>query len=105
MQHRVIRLVTIAAKHDSDHRSQVEGGIAALAIAKSIQQLREMLLDRELSFDKVSNIQKTLLSLEGLRLQPGDAVQVLESAGKRLYDLLGAGIARGRSSVTSGGAV
>lgn len=35
MQHRVIRLVTIAAKHDSDHLALVEGGIVALAIAKA----------------------------------------------------------------------
>ena len=91
MQHRVIRLVTIAARHHADHHSLVEGGIAALALAKSVGHLKGMIQEGKLSSGKVAIMQKTLLSLGSLKLHPGDAVQVLESAGNGLYDLLGAG--------------
>jgi uncharacterized membrane protein YccC len=98
MQHRVIRLVIIAARHDADHLTLVEGGITAMAIAKSIGQLRELIQKGELSCEKAALIQKTLLSLESLRLQPGDAVHVLKSAGDRLYDLLDAGFGKESSA-------
>jgi uncharacterized membrane protein YccC len=88
IQHRVIRLVSIATRHDDDHLKLVDGGIAALAIAKHIERLRSLLQEAEPDSDGELALQRTLRSLGGIRLQPGPAVQVLENTGNRLYDLL-----------------
>ena len=105
MQHRVIRLVVLATKFDADYLALVEGGIAALAIAESVQRLKRVLEGGELSAGECSQIREALLSLAGIRQQPGKPVQVLEGAGSRLYDLLGASlVGEGRSLPAAGSA-
>jgi uncharacterized membrane protein YccC len=89
IQHRVLRMVGIATRHHGDHLKLVEGGIAALAIAKNIERLRLLLQEAEPGSDGELALQRTLRALGGIRLQPGPAVQVLENTGKRLYDQLG----------------
>jgi len=88
MQHRVICLVAMATRHDSDHLTQVEGGVAALAIARSIQRLREVLDSGKLSSDRAGIIREMLLSLSCLSQRQGDAAQVLENAANALYEVL-----------------
>jgi uncharacterized membrane protein YccC len=88
MQHRVIRLVTMATKHDSDHLTLVEGGVAALAIAKSIQRLRDLHDSGKLSADGAVSIRETLLSLSKLSEFPGTAAEILEEAANKLYGVL-----------------
>jgi hypothetical protein len=83
---------------DYGHRKSLAEGV--LLSPEDFEGLGWKRQEGELSAENVSIIQKTLLSLEGLRLQPGDAVQVLESAGKRLYDLLGAVFDRETCPVT-----
>ena len=88
MQHRIVRLVVLAAKYDSEYLTLVEGGVAALATAKSIQRLKEVLELGELSSDSSKIIRDALLSLSQIRQRPGNPAQVLEYAAKALYDPL-----------------
>lgn len=88
MQHRVIRLVTMATKHDSDHLALVEGGVAALAIAKSIQRLRESLDSDKLPADGAASVRETLLALSRLSEIPGTAAEILDEAANKLYGVL-----------------
>ena len=93
MQHRVVRLVVMATKYDSEYLTLVEGGVAALATAKSIQRLKEVLELGELSSDTSKIIRGALLSLSQLRQRPGNHAQVLEYAANTLYVILGSGFA------------
>ena len=91
MQHRVVRLVVMAAKYDSEYLTLVEGGIAALATAKCIQQLKEVLELGGLSTDRSKIIRDALFSLYQLRQWPGHPAQVLEYAANALYVIQGSG--------------
>ncbi len=91
LHHRVIRLVAIATRHDDDHVAIVEGGIAALAIAKSIQRLREGVDNGELPPEAVGIIRESLDTLSETSHQPEKAAQLLETAAGRLYAALGPG--------------
>jgi len=91
MQHRVIRLVAMATKYDSDYLALVERGVAALAIARSIQRLREILDIGKLSSERSGIIRETLRSLSNLSQQPGNPAQLLENAASTLYDVLESG--------------
>jgi uncharacterized membrane protein YccC len=91
LHHRVIRLVTMATRYDADHLRVVEGGVAALAIARSIQRLREALDGGKLPPATIGIIQETLSALSSLSQQTVNAAQVLENAADKLYAILETG--------------
>ena len=93
MQHRVIRLVVTATKYDSEYLTLIEGGVAALATAKSIQHLRELLERGKPSSDSSKIIRDALSSLSRLRQRQGNPPQVLEYAANTLFAILGSGFA------------
>jgi hypothetical protein len=93
MQHRVIRLVVLAKGHHPEYLTLVEGGIAALALARSIEILKKNLHIARLSCDSCAIMRDALLSLSDLRRRPGTAAQVLENAANSLYEVLGKGAA------------
>ena len=78
-------------------REVVEGGVAALAIARSIQRLREAFHSGKLPPATIGIIRETLCALSDLNQQPGNAAQVLEDAADRLYAVLEPGT-EGQSS-------
>jgi uncharacterized membrane protein YccC len=90
LQHRVIRLVTMATTYDDDHRALVTGGIAALAIATCIQRLREALDDTVISPAAATIITDTLDELGDLSRGTGPAADLLLQAADRLNAMLGA---------------
>jgi uncharacterized membrane protein YccC len=100
LQHRVIRLVVLAKGHDSDYLALVEGGIAALAIARGIQLLKEALDIGQPSLDSCGIMREALVSLSDLSRRPGSAAQVLENAANTLYEVLGKGLSA--SAIASG---
>ena len=94
LNHRVIRLVAMATRYDADHLTVVAGGVAALAVAGSIQRLREALDSGNLSPVAVEIIRETLSRLSDLTKHRGNAAQVLESAANTLYGVLEQGSER-----------
>ena len=89
LQHRVIRLVVLAKGHDSDYLPLVEGGMAALALARGIQLIKEALDIGQLSFDSCGIMREALLSLSEFSRRPGSAAQLLENSANALYEVLG----------------
>lgn len=80
MQHRVLRLLTNARKIDTDISSAVEGGLAALIIGSSLQQLR----------DKESNCSTNFLleasrQLDEAARQPATILPLLEALAFKLW--------------------
>jgi hypothetical protein len=71
MQHRVVRMVALATRYDSNPLAMVELGVAALATARSIQRRREVL--DKLPVTDVEAIRGTLASLSDLGQRPARA--------------------------------
>jgi uncharacterized membrane protein YccC len=88
MQHRVIRLVALADGYHADRLSVVEGGIAALALARSVQRLREQLNSGEGACARERMVREALRSLSDLRCRPGDPAEVLRKEADRFYAVL-----------------
>jgi uncharacterized membrane protein YccC len=99
MQHRVMRMVAMATRYDADHLTQVEGGISALAIAKGIQRLRELVASGDFAGGCTGIVGSAISSLSDLSTRPGNAAQVLEDGAKTLYEILDPGF----SALPAGG--
>jgi uncharacterized membrane protein YccC len=98
MQHRVVRLVVLATQYDAEYHTVVEGGLAALATAKTIQRLKEALELGGVSAERSGFLRDALLSLSQLRRRPGNPVQLLEYAANTLYEIRGSGFTSGTAS-------
>ncbi|HZV82639.1 MAG TPA: FUSC family protein, partial [Geobacteraceae bacterium] len=92
LHHRVIRLVAMTTFNDTDHRSIVEGGIAALAVTGSIRRLRERLVSGDLPSAEAGVLRDALEGVADLVQRPGDPRLVLEAAARTLYKRLGTGL-------------
>ena len=88
MQHRVIRLVVLAARFDTGNLALIKGGVTALAIARGVQDLREV---QETACDPSGAIEETLQSLAGLNPHSVTPTEDLNRAAHALYDMLGPG--------------
>ena len=80
MQHRVLRLLTNARKIDADISSAVEGGLAALVIGGSLQQLRD-----NKSNGTMNLLLETSRQLSVATQRPGTILPLLESLAFRLW--------------------
>lgn len=80
MHYRVIRLVGMAARYDSERLRLVEGGLAALAICRCIKRLQEALDAGNLSPSSVLLTRGALSSLSNLTRSPHCVLPALEKA-------------------------
>lgn len=88
MQHRVIRLVVLATRFDTGNLALIEGGVTALAIARGVQDLREV---QETACGRSGAVRETLQSLAGLNPHSVTPTEDLNRAAHALYDMLGPG--------------
>jgi uncharacterized membrane protein YccC len=91
LQHRVIRMVAMATSCGADHLKTVEEGVTALAIARSMQRLREQLDGGKLPAESARMVRETLAALSDSSRRPGSAAQALEHAARILYLVLDPG--------------
>lgn len=95
LQHRVIRLVGMAVRHDPDHLKVVDGGITALGIAAAIQLLREKQAGAGLAPTSERLIREALMTVSALAPQPASAGELLSRAARALYAVSEQGIPAG----------
>ena len=89
MQHRVIRLVSLAIRYDADHLRLVQGGLATLAIGRALQEVhkRSSLLPTAAKI-----IDDTLGSLSTSARQTYSVIPALEKASIALHQMLVPGL-------------
>ncbi len=83
--HRVLRILTNAQKLDKDLGQVIEGGLAALAIARCIQQLQGR------GEDSPAVVRQTARRLKLVIRQPDRILPMLEDISGRLYRAMGTG--------------
>jgi uncharacterized membrane protein YccC len=86
--HRVLRLLANAGKLDHDLSAIVEGGLATLAIGRSLQRLRETELREGVSLASSGAIRETTLILSAVMSRPGEILPVLEDVSKILCTVM-----------------
>ncbi|HEY3415914.1 MAG TPA: FUSC family protein, partial [Armatimonadota bacterium] len=82
--HRVLRMLANARKLDNDLSAIVEGGLAALAIARCLQRLRETEMNNGISLIASGAVRETALRLSAAILRPEEILSVLEDAAIKL---------------------
>jgi uncharacterized membrane protein YccC len=85
LQHRVLRLVTLAKVQLGGPDSTVDSAIAALAVARCLEQLRKLQDHALLDARAVETVQSVL---DDLSRAQDEAPRLLETAAKRLYGML-----------------
>lgn len=88
LQHRVMRLVAMATRNDSNHRLIVDEGIAALAVCTTVGRLREMRAGTR-SPAVAAIVGGALQSLAGLGSRVGDDRRLLAHTAMELAAALG----------------
>jgi uncharacterized membrane protein YccC len=88
LQHRVIRLVAMARRHDAEDRALVEEGLAALAVGRCIERLQEVQKISKVAPAAVVIIRDTLRSLSDAARRPQDVSALLGPASVALYAVL-----------------
>ena len=82
--HRVLRLLANAGKLDHDLNAIVEGGLAALVIARCLQRLRETGVQEGIPLVSSGAIRESMLRLSLAIQRPDEILAVLEDVSIRL---------------------
>jgi uncharacterized membrane protein YccC len=82
--HRVLRMLANARKLDHDLSAIVEGGLAALAIGRCLQRLRETAMNGEVSPVATEAIRDIALKLSAASQKPDEILSVLRDASIKL---------------------
>ncbi|HEY3489175.1 MAG TPA: FUSC family protein [Candidatus Deferrimicrobiaceae bacterium] len=86
--HRVLRMLANAGKLDHDLGAIVEGGLATLAIGRSLQRLRETEMADGISLVASGAIRETTSRLSAVVSRPGEILSVLEDVSKNLCKVM-----------------
>lgn len=84
MQHRVLRMLTHAGKLEHDLSAVVEGGLAALAIARQIQRLKETAARAEICTIPCEALRDVTLMFSSAQDIPEELLPVLTDASRKL---------------------
>lgn len=86
MHHRVLRMLANARKLDNDLSAIVEGGLAALAIGRCLQRLRETAMNGEASTVAAQTMSDIVINLSAAIQKPEDILSVLTEASIKLSE-------------------
>lgn len=80
MKHKIIRTVIMAKHYDTNYLAFIDGGLLALSVMTSFQQLRKALENREVPNTARAILRKALTAIEDSHQQPHQLLQTLEQA-------------------------
>ncbi len=80
MKHKIIRTVIMAKHYDTNYVSFIDGGLLALAVMTSFQQLRKLFENQDVPDTARAILRKALTAIEDARQQPQQLLQTLHQA-------------------------